>query len=60
MSLESRQAFDRAIEQGRLSADETVDNWAGHYMYMGNTKTDFGKPEDKDLFKHHDTRRYIE
>ena len=59
MSLESRQAFALAIKQGRLSANETADNWAGHYMYMGNTKTDFGKAEDKDLFKHYDTRRYI-
>ena len=45
-------AFNEAIEAGRLSADEKVENWAGHYMYMC-TK------DGVDLFKHRDTRRYL-
>lgn len=27
-------AFEKAIEQGKLSLDESADNWVGHYMYM--------------------------
>ena len=46
-------AFSKAIESGRLSRDEKSDNYAAHFMYMGNYK-------DKDLFKNSLTRDYIE
>lgn len=45
-------AFERAIESGRLSDDETANNYAGDYMYMGSN-------ENVDLFKHRDTRQYL-
>lgn len=47
-----KQAFEKAITDGRLSADPKKSNYAGYYMYMG---TDNGK----DLFKHINTRYYL-
>ena len=46
-------AFNDAIAAGRLSADESAPNYAGHYMYMGTDA------EGIDLFKHINTRRYL-
>tara|TARA_R110000824_G_scaffold161741_2_gene337161 strand:- start:1831 stop:2007 length:177 start_codon:yes stop_codon:yes gene_type:complete len=51
-SCSSDLAFDKAIESGRLSDDETADNYAGDYMFMGSA-------ESVDLFKHRDTRQYL-
>lgn len=48
-------AFKSAIEDGILSDDESADNYAGNYMYMGVTRDD----AHKDAFKHIVTRRYI-
>jgi hypothetical protein len=45
-------AFDIAIDTGRLSADKTADNFAGKYMYMGECKTG-------SIFKNINTREYI-
>ena len=45
-------AFDFAIATGRLSTDETAENYAGKFMYMG---TDRGI----DRFKNKNTREYI-
>jgi len=45
-------AFDAAVIAGRLSADPTAINYAGHYMYMG-------RQSGRELFKHHMTRDYI-
>lgn len=52
---QARQAFDSAIAQGRLSADESAENFAGLYMFMG-----YDEDSGKALFKHYDTRRYID
>jgi hypothetical protein len=49
-----QEAFNNAIREGKLSEDETAENWAGHFMYMG---TD---PKRGDLFKHRDTRQYLD
>jgi hypothetical protein len=49
--LESQEAFKNAITAGRLSRDENVCNYAGHYMFMG---CECGR----DLFKNICTRRY--
>ena len=46
-------AFEGAIAEGRLSSGTQDHNYAGKYMYMGKDKT------GKDLFKHIDTRKYI-
>lgn len=46
------QAFDNAIEHGRLSTDDGAANFAGNYMYMGTDS------EGHDLFKNIDTRHY--
>mgnify|MGYP001594870402 CR=1 FL=1 len=60
------QAFDAAIAQGRLSTDAGAENYAGHYMYMGDWPQ--GKfrlasghqiSEFRAQFKHRDTRQYI-
>ena len=50
---DSDKAFERAIQEGRLSRDEKENNFTGNYMYMGT----YG---DKDSFKHIVTRKYIE
>ena len=46
-------AFDEAIAAGRLSGEESADNFAGNYMYMGSVK-------GTDQFKHIATRRYLD
>ena len=48
----SDEAFDEAIEAGRLSAEPGDANYAGTYMFMGTRK-------GKDLFKHIMTREYL-
>jgi predicted Abi (CAAX) family protease len=45
-------AFDHAIDTGRLSTDKSAPNYAGHYMYMGNGKNGA-------MFKNIVTRQYI-
>lgn len=50
---ESKAAFNKAIAEGRLSNDQYADNFAGHYMYMGNHN-------GKDAFKHRRDRNYID
>ena len=45
-------AFERAIEQGRLSTNPTDSNYAGNYMFMGNWS------DGKDTFKNINTREY--
>lgn len=45
-------AFEFAIDTGRLSANKGDDHYAGNYMYMGTW-------DGKDTFKHIDTRQYI-
>ena len=48
-----RIAFETAIERGALSADETAENYAGRFMYMGDNE------KGEHLFKHINTRAYI-
>lgn len=48
-----KDAFDTAIEDGRLSVDPEADTYAGLFMYMGTI-------DGKDLFKHIMTRQYID
>lgn len=45
-------AFEFAIDTGRLSNDKAADNYAGHYMYMGTYN-------GLDKFKNTITREYI-
>lgn len=47
----AQNCFERAIREGRLSADPKASNYAGRYMYMGTWS-------GHDTFKHRDTRRY--
>jgi len=49
----SCEAFTKAIKEGRLSKDQNHKNYAGNYMYMGVSG-------GKDLFKHINTREYID
>jgi len=49
--VESRQAFDRAVREGRLSVDVYADNYAGCYMYIGNRN-------GHDFFKNVVSRKY--
>jgi hypothetical protein len=51
---EPGRAFDAAIRAGRLSTNPTASNYAGHYMYMGTDAA------GQDLFKHSDTRQYLQ
>ena len=44
----TQQAFDKAIEAGRLSTNPAHINYAGNYMHMHS-----------DSFKHIDTREYL-
>ena len=48
----SDDAFEYAIDTGRLSTDSSAENYAGDYMYMGNEN-------GNDLFKNINTRKYI-
>lgn len=49
-----QEAFELAISEGRLSADENAPNYAGHYMYMGPNAGG-----TMDAFKHRMTREYL-
>lgn len=49
---EAEAAFELAILEGRLSADQSRPNYAGNYMYMGHSK-------GKDHFKHIASRDYL-
>ena len=49
---DSDQAFQDAIDAGRLSANEADANYAGNYMYMGTWA-------GVDSFKHINTRKYL-
>lgn len=49
---DAQQAFQEAIEAGRLSTNPKAENYAGRFMYMGT----YG---EKDLFKHTVTRQYL-
>ena len=49
---DSDQAFQDAIDAGRLSANEADAHYAGNYMYMGTW-------DGVDSFKHIDTRQYL-
>ena len=51
--LNSIDEFERAIRDGRLSADEKSARYAGLYMYMGTTDN------GQSLFKHIETRQYL-
>lgn len=51
--IDPQEAFEAAIHLGLLSARESDDNFAGHYMYMGTTE-DHGHG-----FKHRMTRDYV-
>lgn len=51
---EANVAFDIAIRQGRLSANERDVNYAGHYMFMGKARDGH-----TDAFKHRMTREYL-
>ena len=48
-----QQAFETAIEAGRLSADEHSTIYAGNYMYM------FTSDNGTTQFKHNETRQYL-
>ena len=48
-----QQAFEAAIEAGRLSADEHSTIYAGNYMYM------FTSDNGTTQFKHNETRQYL-
>lgn len=50
----SHDAFQQAINEGRLSTDPKAPNYAGHYMYMGPSLQ-----AGKDAFKHIQTRQYL-
>lgn len=54
--IDSDLAFNRAIEKGRLSIDDSQPNFAGNYMYMGTEIDSTGKGTD--LFKNSCTRQY--
>lgn len=46
------EAFEDAINTGRMSPDKQNSRYAGNYMYMGTQ-------DGHDLFKHIDTREYL-
>ena len=46
-------AFDAAIAAGRLSGEESADNFAGGFMYMGTV-------DGVHQFKNIATRRYLD
>jgi len=50
---QAQDAFQEALESGRLSLDETAPNWVGNYMFMGTNK-------GRSRFKHRDSRQYLE
>jgi hypothetical protein len=52
---DARQAFDNAIDEGRLSDHEDAPNYAGNYMFMG-----YQGGTGKALFKHIGSREYLD
>lgn len=54
---EAREAFDKAILQGRLTVNPKAKNYAGKYMYMGKTPYTCFKGQ-YDSFKNIATRQY--
>ena len=50
---QAQDAFQEALESGRLSLDEAAPNWVGNYMFMGTNK-------GRSRFKHRDSRQYLE
>lgn len=52
--IDSQLAFNEAIESGLLSDNNSYDNYAGNYMYMG-TRAKNGQH----MFKNINTREYI-
>lgn len=50
---EPKDAFEQAIEQGRLSRDPLAENYAGEFMYMGPTH------DGRYAFKSILTRQYL-
>jgi len=48
-----KEAFEKAIEAGRLSLDENAANYAGLFMWMGKNSSGL------DAFKNTITRDYI-
>lgn len=59
--MNAQQAFQDAIKSGRLSTTPSDDNYAGNYMYMGETTaTQSGKVlSSVTLFKSINTRKYL-
>jgi len=51
---EAQRAFANALDEGRLSLDESAWNYVGHYMHMGRSPD--GQHES---FKHRLTREYL-
>lgn len=49
-----KEAFEQAIQEGRLSRTHGAANYAGDYMYMGPTSD-----MQHDAFKHIITREYL-
>ena len=50
---EVKEAFEKAIYQGRLSRNPEAENFAGNYMYMGKSVNG-----QYDSFKNSLTRQY--
>ena len=57
----ANEAFQDAIESGRLSAMPADSNYAGKYMYMGQSRAEqSGKTlQTVTLFKNINTREYL-
>lgn len=59
---EAREAFEKAIYQGRLSSNPEAVNYAGNYMYMGLgfgiMYMGLGPMGQYDSFKNINTRKY--
>ena len=53
-SRDPHDAFQDAIDAGRLSTDAGAENYAGRFMYMGPNINGTG-----DAFKHKFTREYL-
>ena len=53
ISVNSIIAFEKAIDEGKLSADKKDNNFAGNFMFMGTNK------DGKNLFKNILTREYL-
>ena len=49
---DDQQAFEEAIESGRLVGDSRYCNFAGHYSYVGTFTTG-------DEFRHKETDRFL-